>query len=308
MKKMSEPIVFFGSGPVAAQALELLTKNFNIEIVVTKPKPAHHKGNFPVLDATERLNLPTLVARNKRELSDVVAQHQFKSRVAVLVDFGIIVTQDVINAFPLGIINSHFSLLPEWRGADPITFAILSGQKETGVSLMLLVEKMDEGPLLAQAPFELSEHITTPELTADLIELSDHQLQATVPLYVEGKAQPALQEQVALPGHDMPSYSRKLTKEDGMLDWRKPAEQLEREVRAFQQWPKSYTTLAGIDIVVTKVHVEPVSLTPGEIKVDRGKQLIIGCAQESLGIDELKPAGRQAMSAAAFLAGYGHKL
>src|SRR6202000_1513764 len=107
------------------------------------------------VDMAQRLGLPLCTAATRRELGTLFVGASFKSNVAVLIDFGIIVSQSVIDFFPNGIINSHFSLLPEWRGADPITFAILSGQKQTGVSLMLVVEAMDEGPLLAVGEIEL---------------------------------------------------------------------------------------------------------------------------------------------------------
>src|SRR5581483_1255847 len=116
MKKMSETIVFFGSGPVAAKSLELLAQSFDIEAVVTKPRPPHHRGDVPVLDTVDRLNLPLVEVSNKKELTDRIAHAHFTSHVAVLIDFGIIIPQEVIDAFPFGIVNSHFSLLPEWRG------------------------------------------------------------------------------------------------------------------------------------------------------------------------------------------------
>src|SRR5579875_3987803 len=132
----SESIVYFGAGPVAAKALRLLAQSFPIEAVITKPKPEHHKELPPVLAACHELGLHNVhTVANKAELSELFANHHFGSRAGVVIDFGIIIAQDVINAFELGIINSHFSLLPRWRGADPITFAILSGDEETGVSL-----------------------------------------------------------------------------------------------------------------------------------------------------------------------------
>src|SRR5678815_2818348 len=114
MKKMSEPIVFFGSGPVAAKSLELLAKDFSIEAVITKPRPAHHRGEVPVLDLAAKLQLPIHTVTNKKTLDELIKTNPFSSDIAVLIDFGIIVSQDAIDYFPLGIVNSHFSLLPEW--------------------------------------------------------------------------------------------------------------------------------------------------------------------------------------------------
>lgn len=304
-------IVFFGSGPVAAQSLELLSAHCDIEAVITKPQPAHHKDPFPVLVVAERLGIKTFTPYGKKELSELFVSKPVKSTLGVVIDYGFIINQDVIDYFPLGIINSHFSLLPEWRGADPISFAILSGQKETGISLMLITAGMDEGPILAHAPFTLPESVTTPELTDELIALSDWTLQNVLPSYLAGTIAASPQEAVALPGHTAVTYSRKLTKDDGIIDASKPAAQLEREIRAYIEWPKSRTVIAGKDVIVTAAHavLSPDSGKPGDIASDPQTGLItIQCTPGSLHIERLKPAGKQEMSARAFLAGYGHLL
>jgi len=298
MKKMSETIVFFGSGPVAAESLRLLAQDFTIEAVVTKPRAAHHKGDVPVLAVADELGLKAATATDKKSLDALFAEKPFQSRVGILIDFGIIVSQAVIDYFPLGIINSHFSLLPEWRGADPITFSILSGQQRTGVSLMLLVAAMDEGPLLGYGEYDLPPAITTPKLTADLIQLSYELLKVIVPAYVAGQAAPRLQELSATP-----TYSRKLTKADGILDWHKPARRLEREIRAFIDWPKSRATLGHVEVIITGAHVSEHRGTPGEIVID-GKQLLVYCGEGALTIDKLKPIGKKEMTGESFIAGY----
>lgn len=302
MKKMSETIVFFGSGPVAAESLRKLTSNFKIEAVITKPKPAHHRGESPVLDVAEEFDIQILTAANKQELSGLIARKKLNSRLAVLVDFGIIVAQDVIDYFPLGIVNSHFSLLPEWRGADPITFAILSGQPKTGVSLMIIDAGMDTGKLLTQKGLAISKDETTATLTKKLIKLSDELLSVYLPSYTNSRIRPRSQ-----PHQDRATYSRKLTKEDGVLDWQKPAAQLEREIRAFIEWPKSRTKIAGKEIVVTKARISDASGQPGKIEV-RGKDIIVFCGENALIIERLKPAGKNEMTSEAFLAGHRHLL
>lgn len=298
MKKMSETIVFFGSGPVAAASLELLAKDFKIEAVVTKPQPKHHKAAFPVLASAQKLGLRTLTPANRGELSELFAGEPLASRLGVVIDYGIILSQDVIDYFPLGIVNSHFSLLPRWRGADPISFAILEGDRETGVSLMLIVEKLDEGPLLAQAPLAIRPETTTPALTDNLVALSHELLVENLPKYMAGQLEPKPQSESGV------TYSRKLTKEDGRIDWQEPAERIEREVRAFLEWPKSRAKLGTIEVIITRGAVAKASLKPGEVQAG-SKRLIVGAAKgSSLEILSLKPAGKPEMSAAAFLAGY----
>jgi methionyl-tRNA formyltransferase len=306
---VNESIVFFGTGPVAAASLKLLAQSFDIEAVITKPRPAHHRGSVPVLETAQELGLKTIEVVNKKTTSEAVAAAAFTSRLAVLIDFGIIVTQDVIDRFELGIVNSHFSLLPQWRGADPITFSILSGQSKTGVSLMLLVEAMDEGPLLAIGEYDLPADITTPKLTDDLVALSYALLKDTLPKYLRGDVKSATQEKVAAAvGYSAtPSYSRKLTKEDSILDWQKPAAQLEREVRAYLDWPKSRTILGGHAVIITKAHAADGEGTPGEVWL-HDKHLGVYAQKGILMIDALKPAGKGEMTAAAFLNGYGKDL
>lgn len=300
-------VVFFGTGPVAAESLELLSDSFDIEAVITKPRPAKHKGEFPVLDVAKKHNYKTILVTDKANLDTVVETHSFKSQVAILIDFGIIVSQKVIDAFELGIINSHFSILPEWRGADPISFAILSGQKETGVSLMRLVKKMDEGPLLAFGVYQLPPDITTPLLTEHLIHFSAEMLKKEVPLYLKGK-EPSPQ---SVTGRKA-SYSRKLSKKDSILDWNKPADQLEREIRAYSGWPGSKTTLADKEVTITAAHAVPSTspeAKPGEITViPEVNELGITTTSGTLYIDRLKPAGKKEMTTEEFIRGYGSRL
>jgi methionyl-tRNA formyltransferase len=297
--KQSSTIIFFGSGPVAAKSLKLLKNSFEIEAVITKPTTVSEMTNIIPGECVYSVN-------DKEQLDDLISSKQFKSRLAVLIDFGIIVSKNVIDSFQLGIINSHFSILPEWRGADPITFAILSGQRMTGVSLMMLVEKMDEGPLVGYGEQPLDGTETTPELTEKLIKLSYALLQHDIPRIFSGEAKGTPQ---SITGRDV-SYSRKLTKDDGILEFTKPAEQLEREVRAFIEWPRSRTILAGKDVIVTKAHVAAANdaSEAGSVYVTKDKHIAVHCSNGVLIIEALKPAGKPEMSAEAFLAGYGNKL
>lgn len=300
MKKISETIVFFGSGPVAAKSLSLLAEEFAVEAIITKP--ATEKEMVAILPDT-----PVFTVNDKTSLSQLFKDKRFSSRVGVLIDFGIIVSRDVIDNFELGIVNSHFSVLPEWRGADPISWAILSGQETTGVSLMLLVEAMDEGPLLAYGELAVDD-ADARELTDSLIDLSDALLKTMLPKYFRGNITPAPQSST---GRTV-GYSRKLTKADGRIDWNKSAEQLVREIRAFIDWPKSRATLSGIDLIITKAHAVPSNnpeKKPGDIEVLKPEGiLMVECGLGYLCIDRLKPVGKKEMTAAEFLRGYGQNL
>jgi methionyl-tRNA formyltransferase len=292
----SSTIVFFGSGPVAADTLSgLLEAGMQFEAIITKPRAEGHRGSVPVLELAEARNLPLFTPVNKAELTELFHAHTFASPVGLVVDYGIIISREVIEAFPKGIINSHFSLLPQWRGADPITFSVLSGQASTGVSLMLINEKLDEGELLSQEEIPLEPNITTPVLTQKLITISNSMIIRDLPAYLQGDITPYPQSVT-----EPPTYSRKLTKEDGHLDVTKQADQLEREIRAFRGWPKSKMTL---------LDKYPVVVTQGRVAAspDDGA-IVIACANNTyLEILELTGPSGKTMSGEAFLRGYNKK-
>lgn len=285
--------MFFGSGPVAAACLELLLQHTTVEAVVTKPRPAHHRGPVPVLEVAKRHQLRVVTATNKKELDVAIQATTFISTYAILIDFGIIVSQFVIDSFEQGIINSHFSLLPQLRGADPITWAIANGDEKTGVSLMLVDKGMDTGKIIGQRAISIAPDDTTPTLTDKLIQLSDELLQEYVPRYLDGDVTARNQ-----PHPDRATYSRKLDKTDGVIDWNEPAEVIERKIRAFTGWPQSRTTLGSVEVIITHAHV---SSTQTELSVEAGDG-------SYLAIDALKPLGKKEMPVQAFLAGYKQKL
>lgn len=301
---MSKPkVVFLGSGPVAAKSLELLSENFDIETVITKPKPSHHRGDFPVLTVVKNHGFKKIEVSSKTELDKVMENEKFDSQLGIIIDFGIIVSQKVINHFPFGIVNSHFSLLPEWRGADPITFSILSGQQKTGVSLMTIDEGMDTGKLITRKSISILDTETTPSLTERLIELSDQLLQEYIPRYLNGEIKPKNQ-----PHPDRATYSRKINKQDGLIDWSKPANIIEREIRAFKDWPKSRTTLFDKEVIITKAHSTP-SNTPNDrpgdtVVVAEVGEIGVSTANGTLWIEKIKPSGKQEMTASDFIRGY----
>jgi len=300
MNNEKKSLVFFGSGPVAEESLRLLASTFSIEAVVTKPT-TEQEMHLACPDS------PVFVVSNKSELDTLIESNNFLSPCGVLIDFGIIVSQKVIDYFPKGIVNSHFSLLPELRGADPISFAILEGREKTGVSLMLLVEAMDEGPILSIGEQIIDKDDTTPSLTKKLIMLSYSLLEHSIPKYLTGKIVPRDQKYISEQFSRQVSYSRKLTKSDGIIDWKKPAEQIEREIRAYSGWPKSRTSLNGIDCVITRASVTEESGVAGELLIEP-KRLGVYCGQGCLIIEQLKPAGKNDMDVRSFINGYINKL
>ncbi len=286
-------LVFFGSGPVAKASLGFLSQHFVIEAIITKPSTEEQMTEAA---PTARI----LTASDEKDVNKLVSNNAFKSQLGIVVDFGIIVERSVIDSFSLGILNSHFSLLPQWRGADPISFAILSGQPKTGVSLMLINEELDEGNLIAQQSLRIDSKVTTPDLTNQLVGLSNAMLLKNIPAYVSGQLQPYTQGLT-----QTPTYSRKLTKQDGVIDWSKPAVQIEREVRAYSGWPRSRASLGKYDVIISDAVVVDNSGIAGTWQTSKNS-LVVFCGEQALNIKRLQPVGKKDMPIQAFLA--GHKL
>ncbi len=237
-----------------------------------------HAHKIPVL-------LPAKLQDIKQELADLHAD------IGVLVAYGRIVPQDIIDMFPHGVLNIHPSLLPMYRGSTPIEQAILDGAGQTGVSVMGLVRQMDAGPIYAQQAIDLTGTETKQTLTETLLRLGGKLLLEALPSVLSGTARPTLQnEQNA-------TFTHLIQKDDSQLDPLVSAEQLERQVRAYAVWPKSRTEVLGHPVIVTKAHVAQTMQDP----------LTIPCHPGFLQIDELiAPSGKK-MTAADFLRGYNNK-
>lgn len=298
MKKSSKSLVFFGSGAIAAASLENLKDSFPIEFVITKNK-RHYLDSVPVEELAKKLKLKVLFADSQSELKKLFDNLRPKSACGLVIDYGVIIDQKIIDLFDRGIVNSHFSLLPEWRGPDPITFALLSGQDQTGVSFMQIADTIDTGQIIAESILTINGDETAVSLTKRLIKASNGLINAKLTDYINDNIELKPQKNGPL------TYSRKLHKADGRLVWSKPASVLEREIRAYNVWPKSYYDFKNLKVTIIKTKSVSLKLKVGQIKIsDDSKQLIIGCLKDSLEILELKPAGKNNMPATDFLNGY----
>lgn len=279
MTHISQKIVFFGNEklatgipearPIIREAVE--TAGFEIEKIVT--------GSLKELGAHE-------------------------SRLAVLAAYGHIIPQSILDEFPLGIINIHPSLLPQYRGSTPIEQVILDGLTKTGVSIMRLEAGMDTGPIYRQKTVHLTGAESKMDLAEQLQKLGAELLVEILPAIAEGSLKPRQQ-----PHPDRATYTRLLEKNDGIIDWQKPAEQLEREIRAYLSWPKSQTTLGDIPVIITSA--KPVAIdgqvTPGTLMIEKS-QLFVGTGKDWLEVLSLQPLGKKEMPISAFLAGYRSRL
>lgn len=226
-----------------------------------------------------------------------------QAKIAVLAAYGHIIPQKVLDEFPLGIINVHPSLLPKYRGTSPIESAILNGDLKTGVSIMRLTAGMDEGPLYKQKTVHLNGQETKQELTTKLQQLSADLLYELLPKIYSQQLKARQQ-----PHPVRATYSKKINKSDGLIDWSKPAEQLEREIRAYAGWPKSHASIDGKEVIIHSAHAVPtngVGAVNGELEVikDIGV-LMVNSSNGSLCIERLQPVGKKAMSVDEFIRGY----
>lgn len=222
-------------------------------------------------------------------------------KVGVLVAYGAILPADIINFFTRGIINIHPSMLPKGRGPAPIEETILNGDKQTGVSIMQLTTEMDKGPILSQQKIALRGNETKQELSDTLLKLGSDLLISCLPDIFAGNID-------AVPQVDTEAtYTCKIKKSDGIIDWNKPALHLEREIRAYAGWPKSRTKLGGLDCIITDADIVKGSGKPGEFEVN-GNSLIIFAGEGALLIKRIQPADKKEMAVEEFLRGYASRL
>ncbi len=298
-------IIFFGTEDFSLITLKALVEaDFPVVAVVTKPDTPRGRGHVATPPAVKSFALKHNIAVwQPQRLTDITNDiAKFDKPLGVLVSFGKIIPQSIIDLFTPGIINVHPSLLPKYRGPSPIEAAILNGDKETAVSIMQLSAAMDAGPVYGYAPLELTGTEGRSELYDKLGELGAQTLLRLLPLIIDGKV-------VGLPQDDnQASYCQLITKSDGVIDWNKPAVRIEREIRAYAGWPQSRTMLGSTDVIVTRASIITMdSSTPGKLRIEKDR-LFVGTAQDWLEIQKLKPLGKKEMPVAAFLAGYGSSL
>jgi len=298
-------IVFFGSPSTALPALNsLLTSGHEIKLVVTQPdKPAGRGKKLtlpPVKVFAKNHGLPCVQPEKIRK--DEKALELIKEAspdVNIVVAYGQIIPGSIIYLPPYKSLNIHFSLLPKYRGAAPVQWAILNGERMTGVTIFQLNEKMDEGPILAQEETPILPRENAHELETRLSYLGARLLVGILNNIQDIELKPQ--------DHSRATSAPKLTKELGRINWEEPAEIIDRKVRAFFPWPGAYTFLNDQRIEILTGQAIPgiiPSAKSGEIvQIDRAG-IYVGCGQKSLYlVEKIKPEGKKEMSAYSFSLG-----
>lgn len=293
------PLAFFGTGQTSLDALQCLIEHFDIELVITKPPTKNSAGKLfknPVHLWSEQNQIPVLLSESKASLILGFQGINLQSKIGVVLDYGVIIPADIINHFKLGIVNSHFSLLPKYRGANPIRSVILSGEESTGVTIIRITPELDDGPILAWSEINIG-NVNAPVLREKLSQLNCALLPEAIRLYINNQIEPIEQDNTAA------SYTQKTLKEDGYIDPSKPALQIEREIRALAGWPKSTLKQSGKDYIIHQAKATNTPIKQGELVVENNK-LLYGCLNSSLEITQIQPAGKAKMSARDFVNGY----
>ena len=224
-----------GSPDFALSTLRALHENYSVVGVVTQPDRAAGRGRElkspPVKTLALELGIPVIQPEKLREPEAMEQLRAWSPDVIVVAAFGQILRQDVLDLPKFGCINVHASLLPRWRGAAPINAAILHGDEETGITIMKMDAGLDTGPILTQRSVRIQPDETAGSLFETLSQLGADLLLDTLPGYISGEIKPRPQPEEGA------TYAGMLKKEDGLLDFSRPAEELERKVRAFNPWP-----------------------------------------------------------------------
>ena len=294
-------IAFMGTAELACQSLEAVAKLSGEEVVAVVTQPDRPKGRDlkpappPVKVVAERLGLPTQQPLKIREPAAIDSLRAAQPDLIIVVAYGQILPKSVLEIPHLGCVNVHTSLLPRWRGAAPIQCAILHGDRETGVTTMYMDEHMDTGDIILQRAQLIHVDDTSATLHDRLAKLGADLLVETVSLIAEGKAPRAKQDETRA------TYAKKITKDDGRIDWTRSAVEIERQVRAFNPWPGTHTRLGDLLLKVWKIEVvEGVSGNPGELL----SGFIVATSQGGVRIQELQPANSKRMPVDAFLRGH----
>ncbi len=300
--KTNKRIIFFGNERLVS-GLEhtdapiltgLIDQGYEVVAIVSHHSPSRSRTARPleVGAIAEKHDIPLLLPHSPMEIYEQLKN--LDADAAILVAYGRIIPQKIIDLFPIGIINIHPSLLPKYRGPTPIETPIARGESETGISIMQLSSGMDEGPVYAQATIPLSPESTKFSVYTTVAEKSASLLFSVLPNILDGSLQPTPQN------HADASYSHLLTKKDAYLDpLQQTATEADAHIRAYLGFPGSRLTLGSVAVIVTKAHVSETATDDLSIKFSDGHYLAI---------DRLKPLGKKEMPREAFLAGYRDRL
>jgi len=300
---VSVRVVFMGSPDFAVPCLRALAATHEVALVVSQPdKPAGRGAQLAapaVKTAALELGIPVIQPRSARtgDLRDALATSG--AELAVVVAYGKILPRAVLDALPRGCINVHASILPNYRGAAPVQWAVIHGEAETGVAIMQLDEGMDTGPVILERRVAIDPDETSGELLARLAPIGAAALLEAIERIASGRAEPVPQD------HAAATHAPMLAKGDGAIDFAQPAAAVAARIRGVDPWPGAQATLRGQSVKLFRARAESGTGAPGSVLAIDAAGLHVGCGDGAVVIREIQAPGRKRMTVAQFAGGRG---
>jgi len=299
----SKKILLFGNERIAtsvetkAPIFRYLMQNYNVVGLVVSEKKS--MDSLEVVKLAKENNIEVY---NFTKLKDSIEDiRKLEADIAVLIAYGKIIPQSIIDIFPMGILNIHPSLLPMHRGPTPLESVILGNETKTGVSLMHLSSGMDSGPVYAQKTINLNQKETKQELANILDELGYSIFKEDFEDILSGKITPVEQKD------ELATYDQLINKTNSNIDWKKSSLQINNKIRAYEGWPGTKTILGKLNVNIVSADISDHKGNPGEFLIENGR-LYIYTLDSSLEIKTIQPEGRKIMTARDFLLGYSNKI
>lgn len=300
-------IVYMGTPDFAVEPLEAIIKaGYEVAAVVTQPDKQKGRGKevkmTPVKECALRHGIPVSQPVKIKEPEAVAELEKYQADLFVVAAFGQLLSEEILNMPEYGCINIHASLLPAYRGAAPIQWAVLNGEKESGVTIMQMDKGLDTGDMLLKRSVELSPKETGDSLHDKLMHLGAELIVEALPKLEKGELIPEKQKD------ELSSYAKKLTKAMGQIDWSKDAVSLERWIRGLNSWPSAYTFFGGKTLKIWEAQVAEENgaqkAEPGQVVSVSREGFTVACGQGALQILSLQLEGKKRVLTREFLLGY----
>jgi methionyl-tRNA formyltransferase len=293
-----------GTPEIAAVTLEHLLQGPDTVVgIVTQPDRPGGRGqqrlSSPVRNAGESRGIPVAAPEKIRDPAFLETLKRWNPRIIVVVAYGRILPNSILDLAPQGCINVHYSLLPRYRGAAPVAWSIINGEKQAGVTTMKLVEAMDAGPVYLQEAVPVAPDETTASLQARLTPVGARLMMETIRRLKEGSLQAEPQDEKAA------TLAPIIKKADGLINWRHPAEDIERRVRGFTPWPSAYTHRKDKLLKIHRARVVNTSdaAEPGEVVRADGQAFWVATGSGLLSLEEVQLEGKRRLSGVDFVRG-----
>jgi methionyl-tRNA formyltransferase len=299
-------VVFLGTPDFAVPCLEklLADAHFDVVGVVTQPdRPAGRQMKLkasPVKELALLRGLPVLTPEKIKDPMVIEQIKNLRAEAAVVVAFGQILPKSFLDLFPSRVVNVHGSLLPLWRGAAPIQRSLMNGDTETGVALQIVVPKLDAGAVLGVRRVVLDDKIKSDELYEKLKHFGPELIERELADFLRGHLAASEQDETLV------TEAPKIKKEEGLVDWSKPALKIYNEFRGLFSWPGSWTLRDGKILKIKSCQVKPLSkpAKPGEVVAVEKGSFLVACGVDALSVDIVQPESKAPMPVSEYLKGH----